>query len=63
MNAKEQARRDKWNGSQPVYWFACLEIARDQGDREREKLANEHLLRLGVKVTYDKVCPTCKRKR
>ena len=36
----------------PTAWFAVLEDARRNGDREREREARRNLKRLGVKVTF-----------
>lgn len=39
---------------EPTYWFAILEIAREQGDFERAADAKRQLKRLGVVVSYDR---------
>ena len=39
---------------EPTYWFAILEIAREQGDFEQAAEAQRQLLRLGVRITYDR---------
>src|SRR5262245_48881611 len=39
---------------EPTYWFAVLEIARDQGDFETAAEAQQQLRRLGVWVRYQR---------
>lgn len=36
----------------PTYWFAVLEIAREQSDYESAAEAQRQLSRLGVRVAY-----------
>jgi hypothetical protein len=45
-------RRD--HRQEPTYWFAVLEIAREQGDFERAAEAKRELQRLGVHVSYER---------
>jgi hypothetical protein len=40
---------------EPTYWFAVLEIAREQGDFERAAEAKRQLRRLGVYVSYERL--------
>ena len=42
---------------QPTYWFAVLEIAREQGDFEGAAEAKRQLQRLGVCVSYERPQP------
>jgi hypothetical protein len=37
---------------EPTYWFAVLEIAREQGDFEQAAEAKRELRRLGISVSY-----------
>ncbi len=46
----ESRNRDHRN--EPTYWFAVLEIARENGDYEGAADAKEQLKRLGVCVNY-----------
>ena len=39
---------------QPTYWFAVLEIAREQDNYELAAEAQRQLGRLGVRVVYDR---------
>jgi hypothetical protein len=38
---------------EPTYWFAVLEIAREQFDFEKAAEAKRELSRLGVQVSYE----------
>ena len=38
----------------PTYWWALLETARKRGDGPQAAKAQRELLRLGVKVTYQR---------
>jgi hypothetical protein len=52
-SAKRNAgQRDYRN--EPTYWFAVLEIAREQGDFDVAAEAMRQLRRLGVCVNYDR---------
>lgn len=39
---------------EPTYWFAILEIAREQFDFEQAVEAQRQLRRLGVRITYER---------
>lgn len=39
---------------EPTYWFAVLEIARENGNFERAAEAQRELKRLGVCVSYER---------
>lgn len=39
---------------EPTYWFALLEIAREHGNFEQAAEAKRELVRLGVRVSYQR---------
>jgi hypothetical protein len=52
INPRNNDPRD--HRDEPTYWFAVLEIAREQCDFERAADAKRQLRRLGVCVSYEK---------
>jgi hypothetical protein len=45
----------------PLYWFAYLEKAVEDGDHQAAAEAQRHLARLGVRVNYGR--PSCRQRQ
>jgi hypothetical protein len=60
VNPRNSDPRDHRN--QPTYWFAVLEIAREQGDFDQAAEAKRELKLLGVCVSYEKPAAAVRRK-
>jgi hypothetical protein len=54
MPVKHPKTDSRNHQDEPTYWFAVLEIAREQCDFERAAEAKRQLRRLGVCVSYDR---------
>lgn len=53
----KQANSKIHHRDEPTYWFAVLEIAKEQGDFDSAAEAQRELRRLGVIVRYERSSP------